>query len=122
MKLIKALQPNFNFEDDRGTLTELFNKGGFEQVNAVFTKKGAVRGGFHYHKTTKEAFFVISGKVEVTASLGDETETEIFGTGEFFAIDEEVRHSMKYLDDTYLVVLYTSSVTLPDSSKDILTD
>ena len=122
LKLIKTLEPNFNFEDDRGTLTEIFNKGGFEQINAVYTKKGAIRGSFHYHRTTKEAFYVISGEIEVTASLDGETETEIFKTGDFFAIDEFVKHSMNYLDDTYLVVLYTSSVTLPDGTKDIITD
>lgn len=122
MKLIRTLEPNFNFEDDRGTLTEIFNKGGFEQINAVYTKKGAVRGSFHYHKTTKEAFYIISGKLEVTASLDSETETAVFGTGDFFAIDEFVKHSMNYLEDTYLVVLYTSSVTLHDGTKDIITD
>lgn len=122
MKLIRTLEPNFNFEDDRGTLTEIFNKGGFEQINAVYTKKGAVRGSFHYHKTTKEAFYIISGKLEVTASLDRETETAVFGTGDFFAIDEFVKHSMNYLEDTYLVVLYTSSVTLHDGTKDIITD
>ena len=86
MELIRTLEPNFNFEDDRGTLTEIFNKGGFEQINAVYTKKGAVRGSFHYHKTAKEAFYIISGKLEVTASLDGKTETAVFGTGDFFAL------------------------------------
>lgn len=122
MSLIKKLEPNFSFEDERGTLTELFNNRGYEQINAVFTKKGAVRGGFHYHKTTKEAFYIISGKIEVTASLGLESETETFSTGDFFMIDESVRHNMNYLEDTYLVVLYTSKVTQADGTKDIITD
>lgn len=122
MKLIKKLETNFNFEDDRGTLTELVNHGGFEQVNAVFTKKDAVRGGFHYHRTTKEAFYIISGEIEVTASLNGETETDIFRTGDFFMIDEFVRHNMNYLEDTYLVVLYTSKVEQADGTKDIIAD
>lgn len=122
MKLIKRLKPNFNFEDERGTLTELLNRGGFEQINAVYTKKGAVRGDFHYHRTTKEAFYIISGKVEVTATYENATETEVFNSGDFFAIDEFVKHNFKYLEDTYLVVLYTSSVTQADGTKDIITD
>ncbi|MCQ2484930.1 MAG: cupin domain-containing protein [Clostridia bacterium] len=122
MKLIKKLEPNFNFEDGRGTLTELVNNGEYKQVNAVFTKKDAIRGGFHYHRTTKEAFYIISGAIEVTASLDSETEIATFHTGDFFMIDEFVRHNMNYLEDTYLVVLYTSKVEQADGTKDIIAD
>lgn len=116
--LIKVLTPDFTFNDERGSLTQITH-GGFNQINAVFTKKGALRGRLHYHKENKEAFFVISGKVEVTASKDGETETKIFGAGDMFMIDEYVRHSFLYLEDTYLVAMYSGCVEKPGGTKDI---
>lgn len=121
MELLKILTPDFTFADDRGTLTQICS-GGYTQVNAVFTKKGAVRGNFHYHKNTKEAFFILSGKVRVAAARGEFREERVFQTGEMFLIEENVRHSFEYLEDTYLVGLYTVPVEGPDGTKDIFTD
>lgn len=121
MKLVEIIKPDFIFEDERGMLAQLTNKP-YAQVNAVFTKKGAVRGNRHYHKTTKEAFFIISGEVDVTLSLGQEEEICTFRSGDMFLIPENVRHTFDYKEDTYLVALYTSCVELEDGSKDIITD
>ena len=121
MALLQPLTPDFVFPDDRGLLVQIC-RGGYTQVNAVFTKKGAVRGNFHYHKNTKEAFFVFSGRVRVHAQRGDENETAEYGPGEMFLVEEYVRHSFDYLEDTYLVGLYTNGVENPDGTKDIHTD
>ncbi|MBQ7639225.1 MAG: cupin domain-containing protein [Clostridia bacterium] len=121
MDLIKILTPDFTYPDDRGLLVQICREG-YSQINAVFTKKGAVRGNFHFHKNTKEAFFVLSGKILVTAEKDGETETRLFETGDMFLIEEYVRHSFDYLEDTYLVGLYTSPVENEDGTKDIHTD
>ncbi|MBR5423092.1 MAG: cupin domain-containing protein [Clostridia bacterium] len=120
MKLLKDLTPDFMYSDDRGLLVQLCREG-YSQVNAVFTKKGAVRGNFHYHKHTKEAFFILSGKVRVTASRGEETEIRSFETGDMFLVEEYVRHSFEYLEDTCLVGLYTVPVESANGEKDIHT-
>ena len=73
MQLIEILSPDFTFSDDRGTLTQIVHKG-FSQVNAVFTKAGKIRGNFHYHEHTKELFFIIKGKIELTVRLGEVTQ------------------------------------------------
>ena len=39
-----------------------------------------------------------------------------------FRINAGVRHSFEYIEDTYLVVLYTGGVELPDGTKDIYND
>ena len=121
MELIKILTPDFVFPDDRGLLVQIC-RGGYGQINAVFTKKGAVRGNLHYHKHTEEAFFILSGRVLVTAERDGVAEEKEFCTGDMFQIGAYVRHTFAYLEDTYLVGLYTSGVELPDGTKDIYTD
>lgn len=118
MELIKRLKPDFLFEDDRGLLVQLVHDG-YRQINAVFTKKGAVRGNFHYHKETDEAFFILAGRVKVTAALDGAEETAEFGAGEMFLIPRSVRHTFVYTEDTYLVGMYPVPVEKPDGSKDI---
>lgn len=121
MKLLEIIKPDFIFEDERGLLSQLTSEP-YAQINAVFTKKGAVRGNMHYHKTTKEAFFIISGEVEVVVKFCDQEEKHTFKTGDMFKIFENVKHTFYYKEDTYLVVLYTSCVELEDGTKDIISD
>lgn len=118
MSLIEILTPDFTFTDGRGTLTQLVS-GGYSQINAVFTKAGKQRGRFHYHKENKEAFFIISGRVKVTAQKDGEAEERIFTSGDMFLINEFVRHDFSYLEDTYLVAMYSGCVENPQGEKDI---
>ena len=120
MKLLEIIQPDFSFADDRGLLVQIAH-GDVAQVNAVFTKKGAVRGNLHYHKSAKETFYILTGKVRASLSLGEASEEYVFGAGDAFRIPENVRHTFAYLEDTYLVALYSACVGLPDGTKDICT-
>lgn len=120
MKLLETIEPDFSFTDDRGTLVQLAHAG-VAQVNAVFTKKGAVRGNAHYHKQTAETFYILSGKVRVLAENGAEREEAVFSSGDAFRIPANVRHTFAYLEDTYLVALYSARVEQPDGTKDIYT-
>lgn len=121
MKLIEILTPDFAFTDDRGTITQIVHEG-FTQVNAVFTKAGKIRGNFHYHKTTKELFYIIKGRIRLIARFDDTAEEYIFSDGDMFLVNENVRHTFEYLEDTYLVGLYTSPVEKEDGTKDIIPD
>ena len=121
MELIEILTPDFMYPDERGLLAQLC-RGGYSQVNAVFTRQGARRGCGHYHKQTDEAFFVLTGRVRVSAFLDGESREREFSAGEMFRIRANVRHTFDYLEDTCLVVLYTRPVELPDGAKDIHTD
>ncbi len=121
MALIEILSPDFTFSDDRGTLTQIVH-GGFTQINAVFTKAGKIRGNFHYHEHTKELFYIIKGKIRFTAKYADITEEYEFSDGDMFMVNENVRHTFLYLEDTYLVGLYTNPVENPDGTKDIIQD
>lgn len=121
MKLIEILTPDFTFTDDRGTLTQIVHEG-FTQVNAVFTRAGKIRGNFHYHESTKELFFVIKGKIEFTAKYNGISENYTFSDGDMFMVNENVRHTFSYIEDTYLVALYTTPVEKEDGTKDIIPD
>ncbi len=121
MKLVEILKPDFVFEDERGILSQITHTP-FAQVNAVYTKKGAIRGRFHYHKTTKEAFYVLKGEIKVSLYFDESSEEYTFRTGDMFMIPELVRHNFDFLEDTYLVSFYTSCVELPDGTKDIISD
>lgn len=121
MGLVEILKPDFVFEDERGMLSQITHSD-FAQVNAVFTKKGAVRGNYHYHRFTKEIFFVISGEIKISLYLDDLSEEYTFTGGDMFMIPEKVRHSFEFCEDTYLVAFYTSRVELEDGTKDIISD
>lgn len=121
MELLEIIQPDFTFTDDRGTLAQIAHEG-VAQVNAVFTKKGAVRGNNHYHKCAAETFYLLSGRVRVSVRRGEKEETYLFGAGDAFRIPPYVSHTFDYLEDTYLVVLYSARVELPDGTKDIYTE
>ena len=39
-----------------------------------------------------------------------------------FMVNENVRHTFSYIEDTYLVALYTTPVEKEDGTKDIIQD
>lgn len=120
MPLIKFIKPDFEFSDDRGSLTQLVH-GGWNQVNYITSAAGALRGD-HYHKENEEAFFVVSGEFEL--SLEDmrthEKAKYTMHSGDFFIIYPHVMHSFLYTKETALISLYNKGIELPNGEKDIL--
>ena len=121
MKLAEILKPDFIFEDHRGTLTQITHEP-FAQTNAVFTRAGEVRGDFHYHRFSKEIFFIISGEIKLHLKKDDLSEAAVFRSGDMFLIPENVKHRFEFLKDTYLVAFYTNRVELENGEKDIISD
>ena len=117
MALFEKLLPDFSFEDGRGKLTQLVH-GGYTQINMLESRKGVFRGG-HFHKQSREAFFVVSGQVEVTLKKGGEHSTELFHPGDFFEIAPYVVHSMRFPEDCVLVAMYDIPVEKTNGTKDI---
>jgi quercetin dioxygenase-like cupin family protein len=118
--LIQILSTDFHFEDERGTLTQLVHEG-YKQVNVISTRKGVQRGG-HYHRHNREAFYVVEGQVELTARKDGNSESRVFGPGDFFGIGPDVSHDFSFIEDTVLVSMYDRGVELPDGTKDIIID
>lgn len=118
--MITLRQVDFQFEDQRGCLTQLVHKG-FDQINILRSKKDVVRGG-HYHKETVEAFYLLQGSVEVTARLGQEEKKYVFCKGDFFEVRPYIIHSMFFPEDCIMVQMYNKCVELSDGTKDIFTE
>ena len=117
MELVRVLHTDFEFADERGTLTQLVHEG-FRQINVLTTKRGVTRGG-HFHRVCREAFYVISGSVEVTLKNAERTATAVFHKGDFFAVEPYISHSMFFPEDCVMVQMYDPPVEQPDGGKDI---
>lgn len=120
MELIEILTPDFKFADDRGCLTQLVHKG-FDQINVLTTNQGVTRGG-HYHKRSTEAFYVISGSVDVIITSNSEEKKYAFREGDFFLVRPFVFHSMFFPEICTMVQMYDECVELEDGLKDIFTE
>lgn len=114
--MLKIIKTDFEFTDERGALVQLIHEG-YRQINVITSKKGVVRG-HHYHKLNEEAFYVVSGLLEVDVN----GETARFGAGDFFGIEAYDMHSFQFLEDTVLVSMYSGGVELPDGTKDIFSE
>ena len=117
MELYEILSPDFRHADERGELVQLVQDG-FVQVNVLKTKRNVSRGG-HYHKLAQEAFYVISGSVEVTLSHDRRKGTRVFREGEFFLIPPLHTHSLYFPEDCVMVAMYDRRIIGEDGRKDI---
>lgn len=115
--MIEFLKPDFSHCDERGFLYQLC-RNGWKQVNVSKTAAGTFRGG-HYHKETKEAFFIVEGEVELTLEKDQKVETYTFKDGDFFVLLPYALHSFNFKKDTLMVALYDIGVEKEDGSKDI---
>lgn len=115
--MYQLLIPDFKFSDDRGTLVQLVH-GGYTQVNVITTKQGVLRGN-HYHKLSREAFYIISGSVKVILTSSGKREEMLFKSGDFFEIPPMVLHEMIYPEACVMVALYDRPVENEHGEKDI---
>lgn len=118
--IVEIINPDFIFEDDRGSLVQLV-RSGFNQVNVITSKSGVIRGG-HHHNMNEEAFYIISGSLKLDLKKDDISETHIFKSGDMFKIPKLVTHSFEFLEDTLLVSMYDLGVELENGEKDIISD
>lgn len=114
--MLEIKKKDFEFTDERGTIVQLIHEG-YRQINVITSKKGVMRGG-HLHRQNEEAFYVVSGLLEVVVN----GHTARFGTGDFFGIEANDMHGFRFLEDTVLVSMYSSGVELPDGTKDIYSE
>ncbi len=117
MALYEVLKPDFEFSDQRGQLKQLVHDG-WKQVNVLITNAGVVRG-VHYHKISREAFYLISGSVDVKFRNGEEYDEHRFECGDFFLVLPEAVHELSFTEDCVMVQMYDIPVEKEDGSKDI---
>ena len=96
---------DFQHKDKRGIFRQI-TSGNWKQLNILKINKGYSRGG-HYHKKTKEFFYVLKGKIElgiIDMRTKEET-TYRFKRGCCFIVDLYESHTVKALTDSILVIL-----------------
>ncbi|MBR5561936.1 MAG: cupin domain-containing protein [Clostridia bacterium] len=118
--MITIIKPDFVFEDERGSLIQLVHEG-YKQIN-VCTSKAGVERGRHFHRFSREGFYVIEGSFTVEAKLGDKKEFFDFKKGDMFVIERNVIHTFDYHEDSVLVAFYDNGVELSDGTKDIIAE
>jgi len=101
---MKISHKEINFEDERGTITDIFVKDPQDHGTIITSKKGAVRGN-HYHKVTKQSDFVLSGKLKVLTQKVGETEiTELeVGPNSFISHEPNEAHTYIAIEDTVFI-------------------
>lgn len=108
--LIEFINPDFEFSDDRGSLTQLFREG-WSQVNYITSVSGAFRGG-HFHKNNIEMFYIISGDINLTLKdlASEQTEEILIKSGDMFKIKPNILHSFQFLTSCQLISAYDLGV------------
>jgi dTDP-4-dehydrorhamnose 3,5-epimerase len=93
-------------EDSRGSLVE-FDSTNLEQVNILFSKKNTVRGN-HYHTKLIELFYIIKGDLtlELTDVKSNEFSSIEIKTGDYFEVLPFTNHTLKFNEDTQILVGY----------------
>ena len=102
---ISRLAPDFT--DDRGTITDIASGVEVQHVAIITSNAGAVRGN-HYHVESTQYEYLVSGRCElVTQVEGAESETRMMEAGDLAVSEPGVRHAMRFLEPSVLLVLGT---------------
>jgi len=96
--------------DERGIITDILNKP-LNHVGIITTKAGSVRAN-HYHKTSIQYNYVLSGKFEVSISKIDnssEIKKIILKPGMLLTIPPMTIHKFKAIEKTILLDMISES-------------
>lgn len=112
------INPYFYFKDGRGSLLGIFQNRRFEELNYIESKKGSERGN-HYHKKTKETFFIIEGKIKVRlVDMKTGLKKEFIAEGgDIFMIRPNTAHTFYVLKDSKWINMLSKSMV--EGSKDM---
>lgn len=104
--MYKIIENYFSFKDERGEIKGLINFENWQEVNCITSYKGTVRGG-HYHKKTREAIIVLSGKIKVDIRKNSESECFVIEKGDVILIEPMSVHTFEMLEDSSWINLLT---------------
>lgn len=98
---MRKIAPYMIRQDARGKLIGLLNEGTWEEFNYLETRAGETRGN-HYHKDTREVFFIIEGEIDVVVHRsGQPLDTNIrLCAGDVLEIEPGENHVFYCLSDS----------------------
>jgi dTDP-4-dehydrorhamnose 3,5-epimerase-like enzyme len=93
-----------NFQDFRGTITDIFVQDPKEHCTIIVTNKGCARGN-HFHKVSRQYDFIVSGSFEVFSQRVGESAVErvIVGSSDLVTWDPNVAHEFVALEDSVMI-------------------
>lgn len=108
-----------NFQDARGSITDIFVNDPKQHCTIIVTHKGGVRGN-HYHTLSRQHDFIVSGHLEVFCQrVGDsKIERVIVGPGDLVTWDPNVAHEFIALEESVMITFVDGVRGGPDYEKD----
>ena len=101
---MKIIATQINQQDDRGAIMDLVEGMNINAVTFISFKKGAVRGN-HCHKQTTQWNYVIKGKIQLVAQVGDEpVEEAVLEKGGFAVTGPMEKHALVGIEDSEILV------------------
>jgi dTDP-4-dehydrorhamnose 3,5-epimerase-like enzyme len=93
------------FQDQRGEIIDVLQKGHIEYVTIIRSRKDAIRAN-HYHKETYQYLYVLEGKLRAVSQMpGEEPSEAILVPNDLILSVPYERHAFEALEDTTFVVL-----------------
>jgi dTDP-4-dehydrorhamnose 3,5-epimerase-like enzyme len=110
-----------NFEDVRGTITDIFVNEPKQHCTIILTKKGGVRGN-HYHKVSRQHDFIVSGSFEAYGkdmnTEGAKVEKYILQKNDLAVWEPGEAHEFVALEDTVFITFVDGLRGGEDFEKD----
>lgn len=113
--MIKFFESYFKHKDKRGSILGIINQGNWEEINLIKSKKGSSRGG-HFHKYTRELFYILKGKIEIkiqeikNKELVGEQKTINVNSNEIFLIEPNHIHTFKVIEDAEWINILSKKI------------
>ncbi len=116
---MKLEHKEINFEDIRGTITDIFVKEPKEHCTIISTKKGGVRGN-HYHKLSRQHDFMVSGSMEAYGQHVGQAEVTktILKPNDLAIWDPNEAHEFVALEDSVFITFVDGLRGGEDFEKD----
>ena len=111
---MQRLSTYFNHVDERGGFWGITQES-WAEVNFIETGAGQVRGN-HYHKETRELFFIISGEIDVIIddlNSGEHFELSV-SKGDVFIIEPYELHTFHTKTDAQWINMLSKPVDQQD--------
>ena len=98
---VEFLEKYVIHEDQRGGFLGIINKYTWGEVNYIHTRAGVERGN-HYHRYTKELFYILSGEIQIDVRNIVTNEEHHFRAKPHmaFIIDPYVVHTFTTIEDS----------------------
>lgn len=98
---MKIIHKKINFQDERGSIRDIFVNDPKDHCTIIFSREGAVRGN-HYHRRTTQYTYIVSGEMlMVSQKFGEKrVHKHLLNPGDMMVHQPEEIHAMLAQKDT----------------------